>query len=931
MTLEAGRTLAQYRIIARIGQGGMGEVWRAADTTLGREVAIKVLPEEFAATAERLARFEREAKLLASLNHTSIAGIYGLHEHEGVRFLAMELVPGEDLAERLKRGSVPLPDAIDFARQIAEALEVAHEQGIVHRDLKPANVRITPDGRVKVLDFGLAKALEPGTTTSNPGQDATHSPTITSLGTMAGAVLGTAAYMSPEQARGRSVDKRADIWAFGCVLYEMLAGGRPFDGETVSDVLAAVLAKDADWSALPAATPAKVRELLQRCLEKDPKRRMRDIGDARIELEEILAARTTSGRVRVAADAAAAAAGAARPAVARWVWGALLASAVLGAGLGGFIVASRAPSSAAAGVVRLDLVFPADVRFNDFAVSPDGSAIAGQGTPRVAPGETEPEPRIYVRRLDSAAMTVVPGTEGSRGVDFSVDGRSVITTLPATLGSTQRNVVRIPMDGQAPPFTLGPFNPRWTAAASLNSGGFIALQDGTDLVRMAATGGEPSAPVKVDLAGERGNISFAKRALPGDGGILLHAIAYGAKGWYFRVGVLDLKTARVKFLFDDGGNPAYSPTGHIVFSRGDTLLAVPFDAAAMRLTGAPVPLANGLRTRYSFQPAAFDLSNDGVLVYTPGGRTAEGRRVGIVDASGHLTPVSDERHAFQTIRAGSSDGRRFVATFTNGQGIDELWAGELDRPGLRRILAIPDADLFTPLLTKDGRTVVFGRRGHGADDGIYVKSLDDAAPARRIAILPTDDIRTTLNSLVPDGSALVATHIGADQKGDIVFLPIPPAGAPLAEMKPIVTGPGDENWGAVSPDGRWIAYGSDESGRSEIYIAAFRAGDPVRDAIRVTKAGGVLPVWSADGRRLRYFDPGRRVMSLPVSATPALSVGSPDLAFDAGKLNVLMSDMLPDGRQLVTMRGEEEADEIPRLAVVLNFAREIVAKTKAAN
>jgi serine/threonine-protein kinase len=928
VTLEAGRTLAQYRIIGRIGQGGMGEVWRATDTTLGREVAIKVLPEAFAATAERLVRFEREAKLLASLNHTSIAGIYGLHEHEGVRFLAMELVPGEDLAERLNHGSIPVPEAIDFARQIAEALEVAHEQGIVHRDLKPANIRITPDGRVKVLDFGLAKALDP-TTPSSPGQDPALSPTITSLGTMAGAILGTAAYMSPEQARGRSVDKRADIWAFGCVLYEMLAGHRPFDGETVSDVLAAVLAKDADWSALPAATPAKVRELLQRCLEKDPKRRMRDIGDARIELEEILAARTTSGRVRVAADAAATAA--ARPPMTRRAWGAMLASAVLGAALGGFIVASRAPSSTAAGVVRLDLDLPADVRFIDYAVSPDGSAIAVMGIPRGAPGETEAPPRIYVRRLDSAAMTVVPGTEGAVGTGFATDGRSLVTQLPSTLGSSQRNVVRIALDGQAPPFTLSPFNPRWTTGGGLNGGGFVALLDGTDLVRVASNGGDPAAPVKVDLAGERGTINFQQRALPGDNGILLDAVAYGAKGWYYRVGVLDLKTARVKFLFDDGGRPIYSPTGHIVFSRGDTLLAVPFDAAAMRLTGAPVPLVNGLRTTYSFQPAGFDLSNDGVLVYTPGGRTAEGRRVGLVDASGHLTPVSDERHAFQAIRAGSSDGRRFVATFTNGQGIDELWAGELDRPGLRRILAVPDADLFTPLLTKDGRTVVFGRRGHGADDGIYVKSLDDATPARRIAILPMDDIQTTLGSLVPDGSAVVATHLGADQKGDIVFVSIPAAGAPLAEMKPIVAGPGNESGGAVSPDGRWIAYASDESGRSEIYIAAFRAGDPVRDAIRVTRAGGAIPVWSADGRRLRYVDPGRRVMSLPVSATPALSVGSPDLAFDAAKLNVFISDMLPDGRQLVTIRGEEESDEIHRLAVVLNFSREIVEKTKAAS
>jgi serine/threonine-protein kinase len=927
MSLEPGRSLAQYRLAERIGQGGMGEVWRATDTTLGREVAIKVLPREFSADAERLARFEREAKVLASLNHTSIAGIYGLHEHEGTRFLAMELVAGSDLADRLKEGSVPFSEAADIARQIAEALEVAHEQGIVHRDLKPANIRITPDGKVKVLDFGLAKALETAVSSSS-GRDAAMSPTITSLGTVAGVILGTAAYMSPEQARGKSVDKRADIWAFGCVLYEMLAGRRPFDGETISDTLAAVLARDADWSALPSTVPAKVRDLLQRCLEKDPKRRMRDIGDARIELEEALADRTTSGRVRVPA---AAEAGASGTPTSRRVLGAMGVCAVLGALLGGFVVSRRAPTAPGTGVVRLDLDFPSDVRFTAFAVSPEGSAIAALGSPRVAPGETEPPPRVYLRRLDSGMMAVVPGTEGAQGFGFSPDGRFVITNTPATMGSTQRNLVRVSVDGRTPPFTLAPWNPRWTTGGALHGGGFAALEDGTGLVRVAANGGEPSTPVKVDLANERGTITFANYALPGDNAILLSAIAYGVKGWYFRVGVLDLKTARVIYLFDDGGNPVYSPaTGHIVFSRGDTLLAVGFDPETLKLTGGPVPLANGLRTEYAFQPADFELSNDGVLAYTPGGRTAEGRRLGLVDSGGNVTPVSDERHAYQSVSAGSTDGSRFAATITNGQGIDELWVGEFDRPGLRRILAIADADIFTPILSKDGRKVTFGRRGRNAEDGIYVKNLDGASPARRIASLPTDDVRTQLSSLVPDGSGVVGRRIGVDQKGDLFFVPIPMNGDTLSELRPIITGPGDESGGAVSQDGRWIAYASDESGRSEVYIAAFGSGGAVGETLRVTKSGGGNPFWSADGRQIRYEDSSRRVMSLPVSTTPALSVGSPTLVFDAVKLNVFMSDLLPDGRQLVSMRGEEESDEIRRVAVVLNFSRELVGKMKAA-
>jgi hypothetical protein len=925
--LEPGRTLSHYRLVDRIGQGGMGEVWRATDTTLGRDVAIKVLPEAFSADAERLTRFEREAKVLASLNHTSIAGIYGLHEHEGLRFLAMELVPGEDLAERLKKGSVPFSEAIDIARQIAEALEVAHEQGIVHRDLKPANIRITPDGKVKVLDFGLAKALETAAA-SNPGRDAAMSPTITSLGTMVGVVLGTAAYMSPEQTRGQAVDKRADIWAFGCVLYEMLVGSRPFDGETISDTLAAVLARDADWTALPAATPAKVRELLQRCLEKDPKRRMRDIGDARIELEEVLAARTASGRVRVATSEPESAAS--QTPTPRWVLGALLLGGALAGLLIGSLVARRAPAAPGAGVVRLDLDLPSDVRFTQFAVSPDGSAVGALGFPRVAPGEPDPPGRVYIRRLDTGTIASVPGTEGALIWGFSPDGRYVLVNPPTTLGSTQRGFVRAPVDGRTPPFTLCPWNPRWTAGGALNGGGFVALQDGTSLVRIPAGGGEPSSGVKVDLAGERGNIIFSGAALPGDHAMLLQAIAYGAKGWYFRVGVLDLKSAKVTFLFDDGGNPIYSPTGHIVFSRGDTLLAVGFDPATLKLTGSPVPLASGLQTDFGFRPALFDLSRNGVLVYTPGGRTAEGRRLGVVDAAGNVTPVSDERHAYQRARASSADGRRFVATITNGQGIDELWVGELDRPGLRRVLAIPDADLFTPVLSKDGRTVFFGRRGHNADDGIYMKALDDGSAPRRIVSVPTDDIQSSVWSVVPDGSGLIVGRAGADQKSDIYFVAIPASAGAESEFKPIVAGPGDEFGARLSPDGRFIAYSSDESGRPEVYIAAFRGDGPVGETLRVTRSSGANPTWSADGRTLRYVNPSGQVMSLPVATASGLSVGSPTLVFDGKKLNVFVNDILPDGRQFVIVRGEEESDEIRHLSVVLNFSQELVEKMKSA-
>jgi len=419
MALSSGDRLLHYEITAPIGAGGMGEVYRARDTTLGRDVAIKVLPAAFAQDAERLARFEREAKVLASLSHPGIAGIFGLHEWNGAGFLAMELVPGEDLAETLKKGPVPLADALDIARQVAAALEAAHEQGVIHRDLKPANVRITPNGQVKVLDFGLAKALE-SATAPDAARDSGMSPTITSLGTVAGVILGTAAYMAPEQARGKGVDKRADIWAYGCLLFEMLSGRRPFDGETISDTLAAVLAREPDWSLLPGTTPAAVRHLLERCLEKDPKRRLRDVGDARLELEELLASRTASGRVPIVATEPAVV----RPVLPRWAIGAMAGCLALGVVGGAFGIPRKgAPSR---GVVRLDLDLPDDVRFTGYGISPDGTMVAAVGAPRVPPGTAPPPSRLYLRRLDAGTTTALPGTEGAIGFGFSPDSRAAI-------------------------------------------------------------------------------------------------------------------------------------------------------------------------------------------------------------------------------------------------------------------------------------------------------------------------------------------------------------------------------------------------------------------------------------------------------------------------------------------------------------------------
>jgi serine/threonine-protein kinase len=604
-----------------------------------------------------------------------------------------------------------------------------------------------------------------------------------------------------------------------------------------------------------------------------------------------------------------------------------LAGALVGAAVVWWTMAHRDVGGAGR-VVRLDLQLPDDVRFNAFALSPDGRSLLVVGSPRVAAGVPQLPRRAYVRPLDRTTLTALGGLEDVRNAGFLADSRSILALVPTTKGSPQMSLVRVPADGSAPPLTVIAADLRWGTGCVLRNGDFFALQGGTELVRVRS--GEAQPPVKVDLAGEKGALRFAQFALPGDKAVLLHAIAYSAKGWYYRVGVLDFQTARITYLFDDGGFPVYSPTGHILFTRGDTLLAVGFDPEARKLTGAPVPLTDGLRAEYSFTPTFFQLSDDGTLVYVPGGKTAESRRVGVIDAQGVVTAINDEAHAYQNVRAGSADGKQFVTTITNGQGIDEMWLGEFDHPGLRPLLAIPGADVFTPILSRDGQRVAFGRRGRAAGDGIYVMSLEEGAPARRLAGLPVTDGQTNLGNWTPDGSAILLARQAADGNYDLVYVPVPAAGENSEEPKALLSGPADENNPIVSPDGRWIAYDSDASGRSEIYVAALGPGPTLRNPRRATSSGGVVPYWTADGRQIRYRESQLgRVMTLPVTTAPTLSFGAASVASDLGKQGVYTADPLPDGRQLVLIRGEGETDEVQRLAVVLNFSQELKAKLAA--
>ena len=599
MPLPSGTRLGPYEVLAPLGAGGMGEVYRARDPRLGRDVAIKVLPSEVASDPERLARFRREAHLLASLNHPHIAAVHGLEEQDGKLVLVLELVEGEDLSERLKRGAVPVEEALGIARQIAEALEEAHEHGIVHRDLKPANVKLTPEGKVKVLDFGLAKAYA-GEQAAN-ANDASHSPTLTRAGSELGVILGTAAYMSPEQARGKPVDKRADIWAFGVVLFEMLTGKRLFQGETVSDTLAAVLKTDPDWSLLPAETPLRIRELLRHCLTRDPRGRLRDIGDARIEIEGL---RSTPDHV----DAVPIAALESSPwrSALPWLFAAVMGTATAAS----WIREWRHPRAVGPQPAHLQVVLPTglsiavDTNHPALALSPDGSRL-------VFVADDHGKRRLYQRDLADPVVRAIDGTEGASAPFFSPDAAwigffdgSTLKKVPSSEG--------VPVPVHAVTDTGVNRGATWTLgdtviyAASVNSG----LQRGS-------VAGPRKRPFADWVSITKPTEPYAwPEALP-NGRQVLFTDNTAERPEDARVAVLSLQTGEIKPLVNGGSNPRYAATGHILFARGSALYAVPLDVERAEASGPERKLLDGVMTHFN-GAAQFSVAANGMLAYIAG-------------------------------------------------------------------------------------------------------------------------------------------------------------------------------------------------------------------------------------------------------------------------------------------------------------------------
>jgi len=677
MSLAPETTLLHYRLVEKLGAGGMGVVWRAVDTTLDREVAIKVLPEAFALDAERLARFEREAKLLASLNHPNIATVHGLHESRDVRFLAMELVAGEDLAERLARGALPVDDAFGIAHQIAQALEAAHDSGVVHRDLKPANVRITPAGAVKVLDFGLAKAFAAGS--AERAASPSHSPTITSVGTLTGVILGTAAYMSPEQAKGKEVDRRADVWAFGVVLYEMLTGRRLFDGETISETLAAVLMKEIAWDALPADTPPRIRRLLRRCLQRDPQSRLRDAGDARLLIEEVLAgADREEVRQRPRYGSA-------------FLWAASVFAAVAtGVALDRFV-----PRPVPARPLRkFELSVPDVERAR---ISPDGRRLT-----YVSSG------KLWVRDLDRLEARPLEGTEGAGVFFWSPDAAWVAYLADGKLW-------KVPAGGGKPTMICdlpGPEGFFGRAGGVWERDGTILFTtDRTGLLRVSAQGGDPKSVLEPQPDEE--TAFHGVNALPDGRGVVfvVHRTGEGRPKWDTLAAYAAGKNTKKILLQVEGQwlmGPVYSSTGHLLYRRepdNPGIWALPFSPSELEVTGEPFLVApNG---KYP------SVAEDGTLVYISGGGEREVQPAWVDRGGKLLGTIGEPQRVNRWSLALSPDQGRVALTLGDGDESD-VWVYDAIRGTRARLTSTRDAT--NPAWSPDGKRIIY-HRGKSTADG----------------------------------------------------------------------------------------------------------------------------------------------------------------------------------------------------------------------
>ena len=898
MPLSAGHKLGPYEIVSPLGAGGMGEVYRARDSKLKREVALKVLPADVANDRERLARFQREAEVLASLNHPNIAHVHGLEDNA----LVMELVEGEDLAERLKRGPIPIDEALPIAKQIADALEAAHEQGIVHRDLKPANVKVRPDGTVKVLDFGLAKAFDPGTESREPGADLANSPTITSPAmTQRGVILGTAAYMSPEQAKGRLVDRRTDLWAFGCLLYELLTGKRAFRGDDITDTLTAIMRDEPDWSALPPDTPEPVRRLLRRCLQKDARQRMRDAGDARLDLDstERIAVSGSPPRRSPARLAMIGGGG--------LLLGALVAALLLGTW-------SRDPG--APPITRLSL-------------SPTIAAPLG-ATGGFAPGiAITPDGRrvIYAaRRLDADGDRISAGQLISRDLgtfeetplrDVGIRPNALFTSpdnawigFETVTGVKLAPVLAKAAAGGGPMTVLCDLGPQGELrGASWGRDGrivFATNQDGTGLQVIADAGGMPTVLTTPDVKNGETNHRWPE-ILPNDAGILFTIQRIVQNEQFYDLAVLPRGSQTWRLLIRGTGAPRYLAPGYIVYGRDGVLYGVRFDLRSLSVQGQPVPIVNGVLTKPS-AAAEFAVAGNGTLAFVPDSIDQVRQRLIWLGRDGSTAALPLEPRGYTFARL-SPDGRRIaVSLFEDGRmgiSIYDLRQGTFTR------LLPRDEPADSPTWSPDSKRIAFWSLMR---EGIYTVAVDGSDPSVQLAAVKNG--RLFPQAWSPDGRSIAFTQERPQFTVQAVATAAP------HDVRPLGSGSAAQADVSYSLDGRWIAHVAYTGVAPEVVVGP--ADNPVRRWPIADR--GRSPAWSPDGREVLFLEAGA-IHAVPIDPATGQATGRARKVVDMPpRVTARSIEPTSDGKRFLVL--ERAAGETPRteIRIVLNWLEELRTK-----
>jgi len=862
MALSPGVRLTHYEVGSLLGAGGMGEVYQARDTTLARDVALKVIPDGFSRDRERIARFEREAKLLASLNHPNIAAIHSFEREGDIHFLVMELVPGKTLAEILALGPLSLEDALSYFRQVAEALEAAHEKGVIHRDLKPANLKVTPEGMIKVLDFGLAKAFQ-----EEPAAAENLSQSPTREGTRAGIILGTAPYMSPEQARGKRVDKLTDVWSFGCVLYEALTGRAAFHGETVTDTLAAVVRAEPDWSALPKETPGTIRTLLERCLRKDPARRLHDMANVRIELEEAPSLPSSISQAP------------------RARWNVFVPWTVAAVALALSLAILRRNDVDRPMVTRLEFTLP-----TNFFLTGPVVALSSDGRLLAYIGQQGPSRQVYLRPLDRNESKALSGTDNASSVWFATHDDSLIFTTAGAVKKVSLSDGLVTSLAQASAF-LG-------ASARLDGGVVYAANDG--LYTVAAAGGKPE---KLEIPGSPQEQYRWPVVLP-SGKAVLFTRSSLEPGFESRIEALFFDTGATRTVVENATFPRYLATGHLLFGRGETIFVAPFDEKRCETTGAAVPVLDHVWIS-ALGSAHLAVSQGGTLLYASTNEV-RGRLVRVDRKGGEDLLISVTR-AYGDPRV-SPDGRRIVV-----EAEGKLWLVDPERDTVTRVSFGPGPLQDRAVWTPDGGRILFRGGSVISSKAADGSTVEETVQTEASLLLPT--------SVSPDGETMAALEVSPLTSGDIVMIPLHPGG----EKRTTFLGTTAYEGGAqFSPDGRLVLYASNESGRMEIYVQPY-PGPGAKT--QISADGGSQPRWRRDGREIFYRN-GPKMMAVTVSSGEPLTVGKPSLLFErdysySQGVTIPNYDVTPDGHFVMVKT------EPPKLNVVLNWFEELKQKVPA--